>query len=603
MKCRLTHIWAIIVLAGSLGIFTQRISAQNVLTPSNLEYLQDSRLQHTITLKETGISLSQLLKSLTRKELQLQNAQNISQMKLQICLKSRPVKQLMQSLAELLPGEWKPLTDNTGYKLEMKPNAVIRRERWWKYYQEEWDRARDHLKSALQKEMHRSLLGFDPFTKREESSDANIGQQIQDTQQFFRELSPDLQEKIAAAMSDFTLHTGYYTTGVNEGAVAVRFEELSSAAREILVREQSPAVTKGLPAQSSVYFHNYGFGVGVSVHLPDGSYYDSLHRLRLEGMPDECSPLPLNHVGLVEIVKRKGRDAPFNWQMLAEYQKKRVWDNKKVVLDQYHFPAIRRADTLEWLARKSDVEFVADYHTQPCRLMSNEERNSPVKRPLDEELNRMAMTTDSSWKSNEQKIYLVRNNRWYRDDYLEVPGDLTRKWLGQIRTQAAMNKAGSAISQERIKARIEWEADVVSNLHPWQAAYGLAYLCIREGEAESPAASKIPFRTGVEATLAQSGTFPFRAFAENVLKGWRTARFYASLTAEQKQQLWADQLMLSSLSLEQQKTVLSLAPEVGLLRDKENQKLSLTSLKIDAESALPGSYRTLFRLALTVAPK
>ena len=58
----------------------------------------------------------------------------------------------------------------------------------------------------------------------------------------------------------------------------------------------------------------------------------------------------------------------------------------------------------------------------------------------------MAAKRDISWKRTADGLVLIRNNRWYRDDDLEVPQPLLRRWFGlllQTRQQEAAAQAAT----------------------------------------------------------------------------------------------------------------------------------------------------------------
>ncbi len=76
-----------------------------------------------------------------------------------------------------------------------------------------------------------------------------------------------------------------------------------------------------------------------------------------------------------------------------------------------------------------------------------------------------------SWKKQDDDIYLFRDNRWYRDDYLEVPASLLRKWLpsnppaGSGKNKNSLQFVGTTAEQEA--AQLNWKAECVSTLTPW----------------------------------------------------------------------------------------------------------------------------------------
>lgn len=105
--------------------------AQSVPT-STASFDKDTRLNRLIDIQETAIPFAELLARYNDKELTLKAARDCAQSKLQIRLKQRSLRVLMQSLAELLPGTWTPRPDGSGYYFEMSARATQWREDWWR---------------------------------------------------------------------------------------------------------------------------------------------------------------------------------------------------------------------------------------------------------------------------------------------------------------------------------------------------------------------------------------------------------------------------------------------------------------------------------------
>ena len=113
---------------------------------------------------------------------------------------------------------------------------------------------------------------------------------------------------------------------------------------------------------------------------------------------------------------------------MAVYQEQHVWlnDPPQSKPDPQQRP--RRPEVLNWLADKGGVEFVADYYSVAGQPLSDADKTKNLTRPLKRELDYRAAQEDMSWKQRTDGLYLFRDNRWYRDDRLEVP-DKTIKGL------------------------------------------------------------------------------------------------------------------------------------------------------------------------------
>ena len=255
------------------------------------------------------------------------------------------------------------------------------------------------------------------------------------------------------------------------------------------------------PGKVYFLFQNGGFGILASpINCPPS--VSAILDLTVP-MTTNTASLALDQVPLARAVERMGASAPDEWKRLAVYQRGRVWPNTLPKLPpedhSFYHPAVSRAAQTDWLGEQGKMEYVCDYYSHGGYSMLEAQRKLPVKRPLAVELDEMAAKRDISWKKNADGIYLVRNNRWYRDDNLEVPEPLLRRWFGallQTRRQEAapaMPQAGSQGAsqaaplaapqaappspEERIaawKQRLDWAAEVFSTLTPWQMRNGLA---------------------------------------------------------------------------------------------------------------------------------
>ena len=145
-----------------------------------------------------------------------------------------------------------------------------------------------------------------------------------------------------------------------------------------------------------------------------------------------------------------GDAAPLAWKQLADYQRGRVWPNTLPKLPpDYGHPfqiGISRAAQTDWLGERGGMEYVCDYYSKGGSTMPPEQRKQPLRRPLAAELDELAAKRDISWKRTADGLVLIRNNRWYRDDDLEVPQPLLRRWFGlllQARQQEAAAQAAT----------------------------------------------------------------------------------------------------------------------------------------------------------------
>jgi len=316
---------------------------------------------------------------------------------------------------------------------------------------------------------------------------------------------------------------------------------------------------------------------------------------------------------MAEEVHGVGEAAPVEWRQLAAYRRARVWPNVLPKLPRVdgslRQAAVSRAAQTDWLGERGHLEYVSDYYSDYIShggyAMPEAQKKRPVTRPLATELNELAAKRDVSWTKDADGITLIRNNRWYRDDGLEVPQPLLRRWFGmflQARRQdinweaarAAFREAAAApvpatgrqiarpapllpqSPEERVammKQTWDWAAEVFSTLTPWQIYNGLALFQPEERDlaAQSEASSKLFTALGlfIPQDAGSSGRSvvnfdtqrpPFNE-ATSALKGLpHTVQFYTSLGDGERTALLAGRLPLLALSTAQVSQAVSLQP-------------------------------------------
>jgi len=547
-------------------------------TPDDL-LANDPRLRRAVTLDEAGIQLDELLQRLGDDGLSLTCDRACAEQKLQIRLKGRPLRTLMEALAQLLPGSWQPLENAGGYRLEMEAKAVARRERWWKLVLGERERARAALRAAVLQALWDGPPRFSPEGTPILPDDPQEEAQRLRPYAFFRSLPAPLQNRIAESLLDHHSYGPGSVIGgdVDEGTVVVPLRDLPLAAQE-MVREGVTSAYKAangrpdLPWNKALLrFANYGIRVGAALFFPgerainDGRGIATRLDMSVPA-PPEAQVLDLDHRGLVEVVNRLGTAAPSAWRELAAYRRSRVWKNDPGSPGRDSTPPWR-VQVLRRLGEQADIEFVADCYSVPCSLMTPAEMERPLTRPLKQELDDCAEQHDLSWKRRADNIYIFRNNRWYRDDRLEVPAPLLRRWTALF--LASRQKEGPRLLQpvtplEKLRQQMDRDAEVVTQLSPWQIANGLRFFLMEEP-------SDPPGRKGPKRILG-----PFGFDVDRILRGYHTTRFYAGLPPAQREALLENRLPFGSLSPAQKEGAIYLLPDVKIrLADWESGPILL----------------------------
>ena len=348
----------------------------------------------------------------------------------------------------------------------------------------------------------------------------------------------------------------------------------------------------------------------------------------------DAAPPDFKHI--IYLVYGMGDAAPPEWKQMAAYQKSRVWPNILPKLPEedggIRRPNISRAAQIDWLGQQGHMEYVSDYycdyHTYGGYAMPEAQKKMPVRRPLAVELDELAAKRDISWTEDADGITLVRNNRWYRDDGLEVPQPLLRRWFGtllqarrQLTTFASAQAAARPIApgaappkrpvmpqspEERtavMKQTWDWAAEVSGALTPWQIRNGLALFQPEERElaAQNDATAKLneglrpflPFTAGSSGTTiasfdTQSPPFNWSVAALKMLP--HTVQFYGSLDDGQRTALLEGRLPVSALSPSQLTQAVLLQP----LLPQAMQNLPAPSIYLGLLSGMRGSEPVVF---------
>jgi len=573
---------------------------------------KDTRLARVLSVDEMGTPLEELLQRISHESgIPLRCGRSCASQRLQIRLKERSLRALMEALAQLLPGAWTPLADAKGYRLEMDPKAVTRRERWWRLFLEERERALAAQRAHVLRKMREKPYYRKPGDPNPENSDGASEAQAAADQEWFRALPPGLQESIAGRMNDVAFQRPVVGIGTEDkdGGLLMRLDQLPSPIQEAMRRRAESIRSRDrdkLPwGEAMVRFNNGGIAVFAALDFPDGSTTNALFNVSTGVSPDAAA-LVLDHSRLADEVRRLGARAPRTWKLLADYQNSRVWQNEAPT-PAYTFGPIppRRAEVLQWLSDKADVEFVADYYSRPGYVMKPDQKKQRLSRPLKGELDYRAAQQDMSWKRSDDNIYLFRNNRWYRDDDLEIAPALAQRWFS-VRAPVKPTPATHAEQPEKVVAppatgpeipaaaaqaarrHMDWAADIVSRLTIWQIGNGLKWYA-RE---EQPNAKGV-FEQKTEQPQAPGDstrwfaypatTYLFFADADYVQRQYKILRFYASLSAEERGKLLVGQLLFAGLRADQKDQAVFLLPMLAALAQQQSNAANSVQIGIVSE--------------------
>ncbi len=592
MACRTFRMWipflpslscaSLGLLWGFSAIPAQTASSAPQIKPvppaPALSLADDVRLNVPVGVQANGIELQELLKQVSPSPLTLKADRFCAGQKIQLSLHPRPLRQLMYALAELLPGTWRTLDDKSGYILRMSPAAVQRREKWWRIFEQEREQEIAALRAAVLAAMRTPPYRRKPGEPDSEHANPQIEAQIAAEHSFFNVLAPEQQERIANSLNDIPLNSGGGDMGFGEEeAVQIAFTDLPPAAQEILRKDPGNSLFASRRNVDwnmvTVRFDNTGSNVAGSIALPNG---EASMGQALRVPFEQSLTLGIDHRNLAYSAHLLERAAPKTlkrwpetWKQLLTYQNSRVWPNDAPLRPSRLSPP-HRSDVLRKISAQTDIEFVADYYSKsglPIQLdfaYAASAAKGPISaHALKTALDDAAALEDMSWKRETGGLYLFRNNRWYRDDLLEAPDAPVKRWMAeQAKPDAEQRRRAwkTEWTPQYIRAQMDWEADVVSNLSLWQIGIGLHWTA-----NEDYLATLQTFASTDEWSSRFMRALTFQRETARILGEYHTTRFYAGLGSEQRDAIIANRLPFTSLTPALQQQAAALSPRLRAL--------------------------------------
>ncbi len=591
------------------------VNAQSAAPLPAVNLAQDARLERTVDVAEVGVSLDELLQKLSAKGLTLRAGTSCREQKVQVRLKQRPLRLLMEALAQMLPGVWEPLENKRGYELHLTDGAFARRDNWWRLFLSERDKAFAAQKAYVLERLRgeRKVAEVRENINEEHETDAVA------EHNFFRSLPASLQERIASQLNTnpfYGLFSIGFSTFDDESETVASLAELPASVQDIVRQQVANRMEKEVSAitwnGATLSFSNGGVAVLASVSLPKGVHINDAFTTGFHPAGPELPAITLDHSQLTDIVRqlsRLGKDAPDGWKRLAAYHESRVWKNDLPQQPLRSQHKRKRSELLSWLDKQAGIEFVSDYYSfYGGSPMSEPERAAPLKRPLKEELDAIAQEQNISWKRNADGIHLFRDNRWYRDDYLEVPAPLLRRWMGanaftfaKAEGKDVARAFGNADSKktkeivetsaQQLKRWMDREAEFAAVLTPWQIANGLRYF-MPEDNTLTPQLRKalegsiLKTASGTPLNIGGNGC-PFWQETVFLMHQYNTIRFYARLDDAAKTAVLANALAWSSLTPGQQALALAALPSLRTLLGQKLDAPLLLGMQPNARNDSP----------------
>jgi len=518
------------------------VESQAQMVP-DMEWKNHSTLKRQISVEATGITLRQLLQAVSTKESNLTCEQNDREVKLQVRLINRPLLSLMTALSDLLPGEWIYNEEQKTYLLRMTTNAEHKRTVWWRTYNE----AKQDAIAAMSQRIYRNishpriLKSNDPNAER---GNPELEREEQNNLILISTLPEELRRRIS---SNFNI-IKFYSTGIQAfGAIpqdtgtAVPFSTLPTRMQENF-RHQMGKLT--FDDDNIVTFTNTGASL-ISYRVEkDGTRRSTGFSLSLS-LPVELAVLCPDHGFLADKVSPSNRDVRTHWRTLAQNHRQVRWKNDPPKPTRLSFPPPRRADVINEWGKNRGMEYIADYYSRPCFPQKEESKITQMNLSVTEELNRFAKEQDVSWKKREDGLYLFRNNRWYRDDKLEVSNAGIRQLLASG-TEFAKAKE----SAQKLKAQLNWASEIFRTLTPYQIFNGLRWYSIEKDNWHKGA------------TVPYHFIRPFSMICDYIAEEYSLVTIYSGLSNEQQALLLGSRLDWNTLNPTLKEQVISLAPHL-----------------------------------------
>ncbi len=389
------------------------------------------------------IDLNRLCKVLSSSDLILKCVPAAQNQKLQMHLTHYTVKDVMVAIAKLMPGEWVHGSTTNSIYFEMSAQALRERHIWWGLFMRAWNEGMqsrdDHLLNALNnpsKYLAKTRLSND------------LIQEISDCTSIIHSLPVSVKDQI----DETTTRVGDYgrvfhkVIGPYNGIAAITLDSFSSQQQNMIFNKLN-ATDQSMAhhSPSSCLIFTYGSGMMfVYLALPNNQIVP-IWQIPFNTKQDNAlqkAAMSLDQHRLVRLVKEDSHPREL-YKELVSYATSTVWNDHLPSIEYhlyYHlsdalhgvFGPLRRSERLEWIEEHTGFQYISDYYTQSGSILNNNSHVRKWKHSLKYELDRMAKLNDCSYRVNTDGIYLVRDNRWYRDDELEVPDSLLSQWMSLI---------------------------------------------------------------------------------------------------------------------------------------------------------------------------
>ena len=470
-----------------------------------------------ITLHQAGVSLPVLLKKWSTPDVAIFASAIFGEQRVTLHTEKRSLRSLLEAIAELYGGSWRVQDSGKTLFLEPQVGQKLYAQNWWSYYLAERKKAQESQYKALME-----IFNQPPIVHKlgvNVKGDKSFVDGLNRNSRFFSLLSGELKQQLAKMAFTENFSDIIYDAEAGE-TIFVKGDALSDEAKALIKEVDSTISTDEALL--------LGFSLsGNRVHVKRIVPGQPSRKLSLQSdwaFTTEIFTSSLDQKMAAQGFSSLTKETSENWKRLLRYQNKTVWKNKKPQkTDRSLLLSSSTPEILKAMSEQKQEEFLSDYYTEKNLFPVREAQRLKWKATATEGLlDQLAEDRDYSWTRRPDKLFLIRNNRWYRDDALQVSKELRKAWIKQLDQEKVERKNKEESQEEKAVHVLEWGNRLLSNLSPYQIAHGLQF-SVDEKEGG-----------GYDDTKADYEMTPFAEYAEATLKNYRVLRFYSSLTEEQK---------------------------------------------------------------------
>ncbi len=543
-----------VIVACMIQVSSKAVWAQNT-TPDKLD--SDAHLQREVTISAAPISLSDLCSRLSIPGCQLQAADGSRNQLLQIKLVNRPVWQVMRAVAHLIPGVWVKNTQHSGFVFEASETVAQHEREWWRLYDSLVSRASGEIGSNIVQNLTAPIPNIKP-------ANIYVANYLHFLSIFHQLPQPFIQNiSMSENLDAFLQYPSQAVVAATNSPEILPLSSIPGSAKSVLINKihnayQNSGDPPNFPANPFIEFQLTGQSISIQEILKDGSLLNLTGFTPVVAVSTYMSEYLNPYADDTELLIQYPKTFPHLMQELAVYQHSSVWKNTLIYASHDSgkltlTPPINRAEKLAWLSHNTGMQYVADYFAEPSVPMTQADYNKPVSGGIDTQLNLIASKNDASWHKQSDGIILVRDNRWYRDDRIQVPlAVLAKMWKMVHKAEQQITPKTSPADAVRVREnlQLQLESYAFRKLTPLQLMYGLRFYVLHQsadGFAQRDA--RYPYR-------------PFAGIVKNILLNEPILKLYNSLLPQARNAILSTGISIFALTPTQQQLAIVCAPNL-----------------------------------------